>query len=62
VGGGIANTFLLAAGKPIGKSLAEPDLVDAARRVMQKVPVPLPLDVVCAKEFSGYGGGDGQKH
>ena len=52
VGGGIANTFLLAAGKPIGKSLAEPDLVDAARRVMQKVRVPLPLDVVCAKEFS----------
>lgn len=52
VGGGIANTFLLAAGKPIGKSLAEPELVDAARRVMQKVRVPLPLDVVCAKEFS----------
>lgn len=52
VGGGIANTFLLAAGKKIGKSLAEPDLVDAARRVMKKVPVPLPAEVVCAKEFS----------
>ena len=52
VGGGIANTFLLAKGKPIGKSLAEPDLVDQARRVMAKVAVPLPTDVVCAKEFS----------
>ncbi|PKO83323.1 MAG: phosphoglycerate kinase [Betaproteobacteria bacterium HGW-Betaproteobacteria-11] len=52
VGGGIANTFLLAAGKPIGKSLAEPDLVEQARRVMAKVAVPLPVDVVCAKEFS----------
>lgn len=52
VGGGIANTFLLAAGKKIGKSLAEPDLVEAARRVMQKVRVPLPAEVVCAKEFS----------
>ncbi|MCK9381211.1 MAG: phosphoglycerate kinase [Sulfuritalea sp.] len=52
VGGGIANTFLLASGKPIGKSLAEPDLLDQARRVMAKVKVPLPTDVVCAKEFS----------
>ncbi|MCK9387373.1 MAG: phosphoglycerate kinase [Sulfuritalea sp.] len=52
VGGGIANTFLLATGKPIGKSLAEPDLVDQAKRVMAKVAVPLPTDVVCAKEFS----------
>ena len=52
VGGGIANTFLLATGKNIGKSLAEPDLVDQARRVMAKVAVPLPTDVVCAKEFS----------
>lgn len=52
VGGGIANTFLLAAGKKIGKSLAEPDLVEAARRVMQKVKVPLPAEVVCAREFS----------
>ncbi len=52
VGGGIANTFLLAAGKKIGKSLAEPDLLDAAKKVMAKVKVPLPTDVVCAKEFS----------
>ncbi|MCX7176763.1 MAG: phosphoglycerate kinase [Proteobacteria bacterium] len=52
VGGGIANTFLLAAGKKIGKSLAEPDLVEDAKRVMLKVKVPLPTDVVCAKEFS----------
>jgi phosphoglycerate kinase len=52
VGGGIANTFLLAAGYKIGKSLAEPDLLDAAKRVMAKVSVPLPTDVVVAKEFS----------
>lgn len=52
VGGGIANTFLLAAGFNIGKSLAEPDLLDAAKAVMAKVEVPLPTDVVCAKEFS----------
>ena len=52
VGGGIANTFLLAAGHKIGKSLAEADLVDAAKAVMAKVKVPLPTDVVCAKEFS----------
>ncbi|HWV17422.1 MAG TPA: phosphoglycerate kinase [Rhodocyclaceae bacterium] len=51
VGGGIANTFLLAAGHKIGKSLAEPDLVDAAKRIMAKVNVPLPTDVVVAKEF-----------
>src|SRR5574343_1049409 len=52
VGGGIANTFMLAAGLKIGKSLAEPDLVDQAKKVMAKVTVPLPTDVVCAKEFS----------
>ncbi|QDX82502.1 phosphoglycerate kinase [Denitratisoma sp. DHT3] len=52
VGGGIANTFLLAAGKRIGKSLAEPDLVEQAKKVMAKVAVPLPTDVVCAKAFS----------
>lgn len=52
VGGGIANTFLLAAGHKIGKSLAEPDLLDAAKRIMAKVNVPLPTDVVVAKEFS----------
>ncbi len=52
VGGGIANTFLLAAGMPIGRSLAEPDLVDEARRIMQATKVPLPVDVVVAKELS----------
>lgn len=52
VGGGIANTFLLAAGHKIGKSLAEPELLDAAKKVMTKVKVPLPVDVVVAKEFS----------
>jgi len=46
VGGGIANTFLLAAGKPIGKSLAEPDLAGEAKRIMKKTQVPLPSDVV----------------
>jgi phosphoglycerate kinase len=52
VGGGIANTFLLASGKKIGKSLAEKDLVNEARAVMAKAAVPLPTDVVCAKEFA----------
>jgi phosphoglycerate kinase len=46
VGGGIANTFLLAAGKPIGRSLAEPDLAGEAKRIMKKTSVPLPTDVV----------------
>jgi phosphoglycerate kinase len=46
VGGGIANTFLLAAGKPIGKSLAEPDLAGEAKRIMKKTTVPLPSVVV----------------
>ena len=57
VGGGIANTFMLAAGLPIGKSLAEPDLLDAARQVMASMAargaaVPIPTDVVTAKAFS----------
>jgi len=52
VGGGIANTFLLAAGLPIGKSLAERDLADEAKKIMTKTKVPLPTDVVCAKEFA----------
>lgn len=57
VGGGIANTFLLAQGKNIGQSLAEPDLVDEAKKIMEKMAkkggaVPLPVDVVCAKELS----------
>lgn len=57
VGGGIANTFMLAAGLNIGKSLAEPDLVGQARDIIalmasRGATVPLPVDVVCAKEFS----------
>src|SRR5688500_17778020 len=48
VGGGIANTFLLATGKPIGRSLAEPDLAGEAKRIMKKTQVPLPSDVVVA--------------
>jgi phosphoglycerate kinase len=56
VGGGIANTFLLAAGLPIGKSLAEPDLVNEAKSVIEAMKargaeVPIPTDVVVAKEF-----------
>ena len=49
VGGGIANTFLLAAGKPIGKSLAEPDLVDETKKIAAATSVPLPTDVVVGK-------------
>ncbi len=56
VGGGIANTFMLASGLPIGKSLAEPDLVPAAKAVMEAMKargaeVPIPVDVVVAKAF-----------
>jgi hypothetical protein len=56
VGGGIANTFMLAAGLKIGKSLAEPDLVDEAKAVIEAMKargaeVPIPTDVVTAKEF-----------
>jgi phosphoglycerate kinase len=57
VGGGIANTFMLAAGLPIGKSLAEADLVGQAKAVIEAMKargaaVPIPTDVVCAKSFS----------
>jgi phosphoglycerate kinase len=52
VGGGIANTFLAAAGKPVGKSLYEKDLVLQAKALMEKVSIPVPTDVVCAKEFA----------
>jgi phosphoglycerate kinase len=52
VGGGIANTFLLAAGKPIGKSLAEPGLIEEAKRIAAATQVPLPEDVVVAVEAS----------
>jgi phosphoglycerate kinase len=56
VGGGIANTFMLAAGLPIGRSLAEPALVEEARAVMvamaaRGAQVPIPVDVVVATEF-----------
>ncbi|MGK0443420.1 MAG: phosphoglycerate kinase [Bermanella sp.] len=52
VGGGIANTFLAAAGKPVGKSLYEEDLVPQAKALMDKVSIPVPTDVVCAKKFA----------
>jgi len=52
VGGGIANTFLAAAGFPVGKSLYEPSLVANAKALMDKTSIPLPTDVVTAKEFS----------
>src|SRR3990172_8952078 len=63
VGGGIANTFMLAAGLPIGKSLAEPQLVDEARRIARRMEekgaaVPIPIDVVCAKELSATARGE----
>lgn len=56
VGGGIANTFMLASGLPIGKSLVEADLLDQARAVIEAMKargaaVPIPVDVVTAKEF-----------
>lgn len=57
VGGGIANTFLMAAGFPVGKSLVETDLVEEAKRIIIKMAtrgatVPIPSDVVVAREFS----------
>ena len=54
VGGGIANTFLLASGNSVGNSLVETDMVEAAERILQlkQVHVPIPTDVVVAKEFS----------
>jgi len=54
VGGGIANTFILAAGGRIGRSLAEPDLVPEAQRILNEFPgkVPIPIDAVVAKEVS----------
>ena len=60
VGGGIANTFLLAAGYKVGKSLAEPELVDECKKVLETLKakgatLPLPVDVVAAKNFSPEG-------
>jgi phosphoglycerate kinase len=52
VGGGIANTFLAAAGYPVGQSLCEHDLIETARALMDKTSIPLPIDVVVASEFS----------
>ena len=52
VGGGIANTFLAAAGQPVGKSLCEDDLIPAAKALMAKTNIPVPTDVVVGKEFS----------
>jgi len=52
VGGGIANTFLAATGKPVGKSLCEHDLIPEAKRLMEKTHIPLPTDVVVASEFA----------
>ena len=52
VGGGIANTFLAASGKPVGKSLCEADLIDDAKALMEKTHIPLPPDVVTGKAFA----------
>jgi phosphoglycerate kinase len=57
VGGGIANTFIAAAGFPVGKSLYEEDLIDEAKQLIEMAKrsgsdIPIPTDVVCAKEFS----------
>merc|ERR1712000_668977 len=52
VGGGIANTFIAAAGYNVGKSLYEADLIGQAKALMEKVSIPLPTDVVVATEFS----------
>jgi phosphoglycerate kinase len=52
VGGGIANTFLAAAGQSVGKSLFEPGLVEVAKVLMEKTNIPVPTDVVVASEFS----------
>ena len=52
VGGGIANTFLAAAGQPVGKSLYEAGLVDNAKALMTRTNIPIPTDVVTATEFS----------
>jgi phosphoglycerate kinase len=63
VGGGIANTFLAASGRPIGRSLAEPDLLAEARAIMDSMAargasVPLPVDVVVANELSAHARGN----
>ncbi len=52
VGGGIANTFLAASGLSVGRSLYEPDLLDTAKTLLDKVHIPLPVDVIVARELS----------
>lgn len=52
VGGGIANTFIAAEGHPVGRSLYEADLVDDAKKLMEKCDIPVPSDVRVATEFS----------
>lgn len=52
VGGGIANTFIAAAGHPVGNSLYEPDLLDAAAAIAGRVDIPLPADVMVAKQIA----------
>lgn len=52
VGGGIANTFLAASGKPVGNSLCEHDLIPQAKALLQKTSIPLPVDVVTGKAFA----------
>ncbi len=52
VGGGIANTFLAASGINVGKSLCEQDLIPLAQELMAQTSIPLPVDVIVAKEFS----------
>ena len=66
VGGGIANTFLAAAGHSVGKSLVEPDMIDIAKTLLTKarelgVDIPLPTDVVVAKEFAATAEADVKK-
>ena len=52
VGGGIANTFIAALGHNVGKSLYEPDLIEAAKKIASKVDIPIPVDVIVASEFA----------
>ena len=52
VGGGIANTFIAAAGYEVGSSLYEPDLLDTARQIAEQVDIPIPVDVMVAKTFA----------
>ena len=52
VGGGIANTFIAAAGYEVGSSLYEPELLDTARHIADQVDIPIPVDVMVAKTFA----------